>query len=79
MLPVKKGGWLRVLFVRLYKLSLLAASYPAVLQLVTKNKILHREDRDPVMYHIAGGERLRGRGIGGNTAVRRRVGMGECG
>jgi len=33
-LPVKDGGWLRVLFARLHKLSLLAASYPAVLQLV---------------------------------------------
>jgi hypothetical protein len=33
-LPVKDGGWLRVLFARLHLLSLLAASYPAVLPLV---------------------------------------------
>ena len=53
MLPVKKGGWLRVLFVRLYKLSLLAASYPAVLQLVVRSKILRHEDQDLVTYQVA--------------------------
>ena len=51
-LPVKDGGWLRVLFARLHYLSLLAASYPAVLQLVIKNKILRHEDRDPVTYQM---------------------------
>jgi hypothetical protein len=45
-LSVKDGGWIQVLFARLNYLSLLATSYPAILQLVIKVKILHHEDWD---------------------------------